>query len=239
MTQAKKGGGSETTTGPPGPPPVGNTGNASSTDSGNSTYPRLKKQQQQNNNNDGHNPPAPMPKRSNSESRLNLYYGGNWIFSLSTNSFFHWVAGIGFVNSLSGLLKCNALAELYFVWPLNKWNVFFFWFSGYNRPFFTRNPSELQGERICTTLLKSNRGLGFTIVGGDDSEEEFLQIKSVVPHGPAWVDGRLQTGNFLHTRAMMNHRLVFYISFLFLKKKVTFWCTWWISAYWATPTTTW
>ncbi len=66
--------------------------------------------------------------------------------------------------------------------------------SGYNRPFFTRNPSELQGERICTTLLKSNRGLGFTIVGGDDSEEEFLQIKSVVPHGPAWVDGRLQTG---------------------------------------------
>lgn len=67
--------------------------------------------------------------------------------------------------------------------------------AGYNRPFFTRNPSELQGERICTTLIKSNRGLGFTIVGGDDSEEEFLQIKSVVPHGPAWVDGRLQTGN--------------------------------------------
>ena len=69
-------------------------------------------------------------------------------------------------------------------------------FEGYNnRPFFTRNPMELQGERICTTLLKSNRGLGFTIVGGDDSEEEFLQIKSVVPHGPAWVDGTLQTGN--------------------------------------------
>ncbi|XP_057379722.1 membrane-associated guanylate kinase, WW and PDZ domain-containing protein 1-like isoform X1 [Daphnia carinata] len=69
--------------------------------------------------------------------------------------------------------------------------------NSYNRPFFTRNPSELQGERICTTLLKSNRGLGFTIVGGDDSEEEFLQIKSVVPHGPAWVDGRLQTGDVL------------------------------------------
>ena len=55
----------------------------------------------------------------------------------------------------------------------------------------------MQGERICTTLLKSNRGLGFTIVGGDDSEEEFLQIKSVVPHGPAWVDGQLQTGDVL------------------------------------------
>lgn len=89
--------------------------------------------------------------------------------------------------------------------------------SGYNRPFFTRNPSELQGERICTTLLKSNRGLGFTIVGGDDSEEEFLQIKSVVPHGPAWVDGRLQTGNYTtysfplppHTKKyVMNHPIV-------------------------------
>lgn len=70
-------------------------------------------------------------------------------------------------------------------------------YNSHHRPFFTRNPGELQGERICTTLLKSNRGLGFTIVGGDDSEEEFLQIKSVVPHGPAWVDGRLQTGDVL------------------------------------------
>uniref|UniRef100_A0A0P5MJT4 Membrane-associated guanylate kinase, WW and PDZ domain-containing protein n=1 Tax=Daphnia magna TaxID=35525 RepID=A0A0P5MJT4_9CRUS len=158
VTQAKKGGSGANETGtssPPAPPATSGlptTGNASSTDSGNSTYPRLKKQQQQQQSNEsgggGHNgnnqPPAPLPKRSNSESRLNLHgYGG------------------------------------------------------YNRPFFTRNPSELQGERICTTLLKSNRGLGFTIVGGDDSEEEFLQIKSVVPHGPAWVDGRLQTGDVL------------------------------------------
>jgi hypothetical protein len=42
--------------------------------------------------------------------------------------------------------------------------------------------------------VKSSRGLGFTIVGGDDTEEEFLQIKSVVPNGPAWLDGKLQTG---------------------------------------------
>jgi len=62
---------------------------------------------------------------------------------------------------------------------------------------------ELQGERICTTLLKSNRGLGFTIVGGDDSEEEFLQIKSVVPHGPAWVDGTLQTGKLAPIRSYL------------------------------------
>jgi len=38
--------------------------------------------------------------------------------------------------------------------------------------------------------------LGFTIVGGDDTEEEFLQIKSVVPNGPAWLDGKLQTGGY-------------------------------------------
>jgi hypothetical protein len=34
-------------------------------------------------------------------------------------------------------------------------------------------------------------------VGGDDSEEEFLQIKSVVANGPAWLDGRLKTGDVL------------------------------------------
>lgn len=78
------------------------TGNASSTDSGNSTYPRIKRQQQSGNNNYNNDnnsssggansnnnpsssaapPPAPLPKRSNSESRLNLYYGGNWLFSI-------------------------------------------------------------------------------------------------------------------------------------------------------------
>ncbi|XP_075165873.1 membrane associated guanylate kinase, WW and PDZ domain containing protein magi isoform X2 [Haematobia irritans] len=63
---------------------------------------------------------------------------------------------------------------------------------------FTRNPAEMQGERITATLLKSARGLGITIVGGDgDGLEEFLQIKSIVPNGPAWVDGRLQMGDVL------------------------------------------
>jgi atrophin-1 interacting protein 3 (BAI1-associated protein 1) len=66
--------------------------------------------------------------------------------------------------------------------------------SAVERPYFTRNPDELQGERISTSLLKSTRGLGFTIIGGDDAEEEFLQIKSVVPQGPAWHDGKLQMG---------------------------------------------
>ncbi|XP_017466795.1 PREDICTED: membrane-associated guanylate kinase, WW and PDZ domain-containing protein 1-like isoform X2 [Rhagoletis zephyria] len=62
---------------------------------------------------------------------------------------------------------------------------------------FTRNPSEMQGERITASLIKSARGLGITIVGGDDGAEEFLQIKSIVPHGPAWLDGQLQTGDVL------------------------------------------
>jgi endothelial cell adhesion protein len=47
--------------------------------------------------------------------------------------------------------------------------------------------------------VKSARGLGFTIIGGDDSEEEFLQIKSVVPHAPAWLEGKLQTGKIIST----------------------------------------
>ena len=60
---------------------------------------------------------------------------------------------------------------------------------------FTNDPSKLDGEMIKTILNKSNRGFGFTIVGGDDSEE-FLQIKSVVPSGPAHADGVLKTGDF-------------------------------------------
>lgn len=63
--------------------------------------------------------------------------------------------------------------------------------------FFTKNPDELRGQRFTTTLLKSSRGLGFTIVGGDDNIEEFLQIKSIVSNGPAWLDGKLQTGDIL------------------------------------------
>ena len=66
-----------------------------------------------------------------------------------------------------------------------------------DRPFFTRDPTQLRGEKLQSKLVKSTKGLGFTIVGGDDSEEEFLQIKSVVPNGPAWLDGKLKTGDVL------------------------------------------
>lgn len=66
-----------------------------------------------------------------------------------------------------------------------------------SRTSFTKDPSELCGQRYRTSLVKSSRGLGFTIVGGDDGVDEFLQIKSVVPKGPAWLDGKLQTGDVI------------------------------------------
>ena len=64
----------------------------------------------------------------------------------------------------------------------------------FTAPFFTRDPTLLRGDRLRCQLVKSSRGLGFTIVGGDDNVDEFLQIKSVVPNGPAWNDGLLKTG---------------------------------------------
>lgn len=66
-----------------------------------------------------------------------------------------------------------------------------------SRTSFTKDPAELCGQRFRTSLVKSSRGLGFTIVGGDDGVDEFLQIKSVVPKGPAWLDGQLQTGDVI------------------------------------------
>lgn len=71
--------------------------------------------------------------------------------------------------------------------------------------FFTKNPAELLGERIQTTLVKSQRGLGFTVIGGDCDEEnieEFLQIKSIVANSPASLDGKLKTGDIL---VFVNH----------------------------------
>ncbi|XP_053377316.1 membrane-associated guanylate kinase, WW and PDZ domain-containing protein 2-like isoform X5 [Mercenaria mercenaria] len=62
---------------------------------------------------------------------------------------------------------------------------------------FVKNPVDLQGEVFHTRLLKGERGLGFTIIGGDHPNEEFLQIKNVVRNGPAYVDGKLQTGDVL------------------------------------------
>ncbi|XP_017323557.1 membrane-associated guanylate kinase, WW and PDZ domain-containing protein 1 isoform X7 [Ictalurus punctatus] len=69
---------------------------------------------------------------------------------------------------------------------------------GYKRgkPFFTRNPAELKGTFISTKLLKSRRGFGFTVVGGDEPDE-FLQIKSLILDGPAALDGKMETGDVI------------------------------------------
>lgn len=61
---------------------------------------------------------------------------------------------------------------------------------------FTTEPSQLQGQFIKTTLVKSVRGLGFTLIGNDASSTtpEFLQIKSIIPGGPAFHDNQLRMG---------------------------------------------
>jgi hypothetical protein len=86
---------------------------------------------------------------------------------------------------------------------------------------FTKNPDELKGEIHYTSLVKSIRGFGFTIIGGNQSDEEFLQIKKVVENGPAYLDGVLQTGgliidslpnNMLLQVQMLQCRQVIYIN---------------------------
>ncbi|KAM7316033.1 hypothetical protein ACRRTK_024713 [Alexandromys fortis] len=67
------------------------------------------------------------------------------------------------------------------------------------KPLFTRDASQLKGTFLSTTLKKSNMGFGFTIIGGDEPDE-FLQVKSVIPDGPAAQDGKMETGTSdLHT----------------------------------------
>ncbi|VDK74891.1 unnamed protein product [Litomosoides sigmodontis] len=64
---------------------------------------------------------------------------------------------------------------------------------------FTRDPSQLRGELITTRIVKGPKGLGFTLIGNDGSslQDEFLQIKNVIPGGPAHRDGILQIGDVL------------------------------------------
>ncbi|KAG8191377.1 hypothetical protein JTE90_006121 [Oedothorax gibbosus] len=70
----------------------------------------------------------------------------------------------------------------------------------YRPPYvFTEDPSELEGTLLRTSLVKGPRGFGFTIVGGDDGQgtREFLQVKALTPHGPAWQDAKMQVGDVL------------------------------------------
>eukprot|EP00057_Strongylocentrotus_purpuratus_P000638 XP_001180066.2 PREDICTED: membrane-associated guanylate kinase, WW and PDZ domain-containing protein 1 isoform X2 [Strongylocentrotus purpuratus] len=69
---------------------------------------------------------------------------------------------------------------------------------------FTNDPNKLIGPRYTTHLFKGVQGFGFTIIGGDDPNE-FLQIRNILPTGPAHEDGILQTGDVL---VSVNKRLV-------------------------------
>ncbi|XP_023808415.1 membrane-associated guanylate kinase, WW and PDZ domain-containing protein 2 isoform X5 [Oryzias latipes] len=64
------------------------------------------------------------------------------------------------------------------------------------KPLFTRDPTQLKGSFLSTSLQKSNMGFGFTIIGGDEPDE-FLQVKSVIPDGPAAADGKMATGDVI------------------------------------------
>ncbi|XP_012773850.1 membrane-associated guanylate kinase, WW and PDZ domain-containing protein 2a isoform X11 [Maylandia zebra] len=64
------------------------------------------------------------------------------------------------------------------------------------KPLFTRDPTQLKGSFLSTSLQKSNMGFGFTIIGGDEPDE-FLQVKSVIPDGPAAADAKMATGDVI------------------------------------------
>ncbi|XP_061617912.1 membrane-associated guanylate kinase, WW and PDZ domain-containing protein 2a isoform X5 [Phyllopteryx taeniolatus] len=64
------------------------------------------------------------------------------------------------------------------------------------KPLFTRDPTQLKGSFLSTALHKSNMGFGFTIIGGDEPDE-FLQVKSVIPEGPAAADAKMATGDVI------------------------------------------
>lgn len=69
-------------------------------------------------------------------------------------------------------------------------------FLGFSASSLIANDFELMGDFIKTQLTKSAHGLGFTIVSAGDSSIEMLQIKSILPGGPADIDGQLHTGEF-------------------------------------------
>ncbi|KAJ8374164.1 hypothetical protein SKAU_G00047440 [Synaphobranchus kaupii] len=64
------------------------------------------------------------------------------------------------------------------------------------KPPFTRDATQLKGSFLSTALQKSTMGFGFTIIGGDEPDE-FLQVKSVIPEGPAAQDGKMNTGDVI------------------------------------------
>uniref|UniRef100_A0A8D3CE29 Membrane-associated guanylate kinase, WW and PDZ domain-containing protein 3 n=1 Tax=Scophthalmus maximus TaxID=52904 RepID=A0A8D3CE29_SCOMX len=61
---------------------------------------------------------------------------------------------------------------------------------------FTADPNQLNGELYHTALKKSAQGFGFTIIGGDRTDE-FLQVKNVLGDGPAAHDNKMASGDVI------------------------------------------
>uniref|UniRef100_A0A8C5HFZ1 Membrane-associated guanylate kinase, WW and PDZ domain-containing protein 3 n=1 Tax=Gouania willdenowi TaxID=441366 RepID=A0A8C5HFZ1_GOUWI len=61
---------------------------------------------------------------------------------------------------------------------------------------FTADPGQLKGEMYHTALKKSPQGFGFTIIGGDRTDE-FLQVKNVLSDGPAANDNKMASGDVI------------------------------------------
>ncbi|XP_069021024.1 membrane-associated guanylate kinase, WW and PDZ domain-containing protein 2a isoform X3 [Embiotoca jacksoni] len=84
---------------------------------------------------------------------------------------------------------CTVVLEQPVCSPVSLWHFV-------KKPLFTRDPTQLKGSFLSTSLQKSNMGFGFTIIGGDEPDE-FLQVKSVIPDGPAAADGKMATGDVI------------------------------------------
>ncbi|KAM4569469.1 membrane-associated guanylate kinase, WW and PDZ domain-containing protein 2a isoform 5-T5 [Odontesthes bonariensis] len=84
---------------------------------------------------------------------------------------------------------CTVVLEQPVCSPYSLWHFV-------KKPLFTRDPTQLKGSFLSTSLQKSNMGFGFTIIGGDEPDE-FLQVKSVIPDGPAAADGKMATGDVI------------------------------------------
>ncbi|XP_026218272.1 membrane-associated guanylate kinase, WW and PDZ domain-containing protein 2a isoform X2 [Anabas testudineus] len=85
--------------------------------------------------------------------------------------------------------SCTVVLEQPVCSPFSLWHFV-------KKPLFTRDPTQLKGSFLSTSLQKSNMGFGFTIIGGDEPDE-FLQVKSVIPDGPAAADGKMATGDVI------------------------------------------
>ena len=60
------------------------------------------------------------------------------------------------------------------------------------------NSDQINFEHLIkVSLYKTFHGLGFTIIGANEKNKDFLQIKHIVPDGAAAKDGRLKQGDVL------------------------------------------